>query len=117
MDIEQFAADTANFKVFDIALDQSAEDMADALNAQCGADHYVTAVVPIPGALRVVVRAKPGTIRPADEDRAIELVRAHTGLSVMRKVAMLKANGIRRSQGWVSQQHYNIEAERNAGSR
>jgi hypothetical protein len=87
------------------------------LNAECGHDKYISAVVPVPGALRIIVSAKAGTVKPADEDRAIELVRAHSDMSCNRTVALLKQHGIRRNANWVSQQHYDIEAQRNATQR
>jgi hypothetical protein len=104
------------FRVFDIPLELSAAATEKILNIECGDDRYISAVAPIPGALRVVARVKAANLKPADEDRAIELVRAHSDWSCNRTVALLKQHGIRRNTNWVSQQHYDIEAERNAAS-
>lgn len=94
------------FRVFDIPLELSAAATERILNVECGDDRYISAVAPIPGALRVVARAKAANVVPPDEDRAKTLLRAHKDLSQPHVVAMLSQHGIRRTKQWVSHQRY-----------
>jgi hypothetical protein len=114
---ENETAPNTQFRVFDIPLELSVQATERILNAECGNDRFISAITPVPGALRVVLSARAGTVKRADDDRAIALVRAHPELSQVRTVAMLKANGIHRTQSWVSQKRFDIEAERNAAQR
>lgn len=94
------------FKVFDLSLEISAEETESALNAECGDDRYISAVVPLPGALRIVTRAKAMSATQPDEAKAVALVNANRGLSLNHIVALLSQQGIKRTKDWVSQQRY-----------
>lgn len=70
--MSETALDTV-FRVFDIPLELSAAATEKILNVECGDDRYIQAVTPIPGALRVVARARQGSTPKADEPKAIAL--------------------------------------------
>lgn len=113
------------FKVFDISLELTAEESERVLNEVCGDDRYISAVAPIPGALRVVTRrylkqptpSKVGSSRKGfkakdDNEAAQTFVSAHKDLSVRAIQAAMKDAGIARSTGWIGAQLKAIADER-----
>jgi hypothetical protein len=101
--------------VISLPEDYSDEALEAAFAAPFESGYYLASVLgPHNGSIRAVFKRLGKQTDPAEDEKAVALLKKYATLALAPTVGMLAANGIKRTQSWVSETRAEI-AFRNGG--